>query len=195
MNEMSRSVRFLIVGLASAFSLESAASMPNTQLDAQNFCSDPIQTLRTASRHNNKPILLYFTADWCAPCQISKRTLTQNPQLLDEVNLVYVDITRPENAQHCAPLIKRWGGQGIPLFIGGSLENFQHLDRESKSLSSRLDPLDDSLFASYLKQLKEVVIPETGITYHPKRLGNASDLSNLTQSIRQKALTEGLKSH
>lgn len=51
--------------------------------------------------HNNKPVLVDFYADWCAPCRMMKPILEEVKQKMgDDATVIKVDVDRnPEAAE------------------------------------------------------------------------------------------------
>ncbi|WP_404309843.1 thioredoxin family protein [Neorhodopirellula lusitana] len=65
----------------------------------------------------DKPILLYFTANWCVPCRVMKRQVWADSQVKELVNAEFVpvaiDVSDPENAE----VMAAYAIQGPPVTI------------------------------------------------------------------------------
>ena len=62
--------------------------------------------------HNNKPVLVDFYADWCAPCRSMKLILEEVKQKVgDDVTIVKVDVDRNPAASQA------YNVTGIPTLI------------------------------------------------------------------------------
>jgi thiol:disulfide interchange protein len=62
----------------------------------------------------NKPLMLYFTADWCGPCQTLKRTTWANADVaaaLDDVIPLKVDVDQNQS------LAMEYGAYAIPSVV------------------------------------------------------------------------------
>lgn len=68
---------------------------------------------RAESQAQDKPVLLYFTADWCGPCQTMRRTTWSNPdveQAMQDFVPVKIDIDdQPAIAQ-------QYGIRSVPTY-------------------------------------------------------------------------------
>jgi protein disulfide-isomerase len=66
------------------------------------------------ARAANKPVLLYFTAEWCVPCQYMHRNVFPDAALADTIAKSYIPV-RIDHDQR-ADLIAQYQVDGIPWF-------------------------------------------------------------------------------
>jgi thiol:disulfide interchange protein len=81
----------------------------------------------TASKKNNKPILISFTASWCLNCHKLDRLLATHPmitKLLKSYNVVILDLT--EQNSNNDEIVREFSVRGLPYLIA--------LDTERKRL-------------------------------------------------------------
>lgn len=82
-----------------------------------------LESARSQSLEQNKPLLLYFTADWCGPCRYMKRSVFTDASVGNAMsNYVRLKIDVDEQ-----PLIAReYQVSSIPAFViqssGGEIE-------------------------------------------------------------------------
>ena len=72
------------------------------------------------ARAQGRPVFVDFTADWCAICQVNKRTSIEIPSVqakLKEINAVVLigDYTREDNA--ITAELKKFDRAGVPLVL------------------------------------------------------------------------------
>jgi thiol:disulfide interchange protein len=85
--------------------------------------STDVAAARAAARSAGKPALLYFTAEWCEPCQKMKHTVFADPDVDAALRAAYVtvkvDMDRNPDVAH------EFGVSVLPTFIvvstGGQL--------------------------------------------------------------------------
>jgi len=71
---------------------------------------------------SDKPIILYFTGEWCVPCRIMKRQVWADQEVTALVNDQFIpvalDVDDPENAD----LMERYNIVGPPVIIVTDME-------------------------------------------------------------------------
>ena len=101
---------FLVVSLAYAWYSFYVPS--NNVAWAGNFTQAQQQ-----AADSGKPIILYFTGEWCVPCRIMKRQVLADPEVEALINAQFVpvalDVDDPENAA----LMERYNIVGPPVII------------------------------------------------------------------------------
>jgi thiol:disulfide interchange protein len=80
---------------------------------------DNVDDAITAAQQKGKPILAYFTADWCGPCQqFKKDVLTDgNVKSTLESKYVLVKIDLTQGTGESARVAQKLGIRSIPTFI------------------------------------------------------------------------------
>lgn len=67
----------------------------------------------------DKPALVFFTADWCGPCQVLKADVLWKPDVASAIDQrsvpIKVDLTSPGETEN--RLAQRFGVRGIPTLI------------------------------------------------------------------------------
>ena len=101
---------FLVMSLAYAWY---SFYVPSNAITwANNYASAQRQ-----SAESGKPIILFFTGTWCAPCRIMKRQVWADEQVTALVNgqfvPVAIDVDDPENAE----IMTRYKIEGPPVTI------------------------------------------------------------------------------
>jgi protein disulfide-isomerase len=69
---------------------------------------------QSEARQADKPILLYFTAEWCEPCQVMRRNVWTDPRVADALKgfvPVRLDVDRQ------AELARQYNVQVLPNFL------------------------------------------------------------------------------
>ncbi|MCA8997097.1 MAG: thioredoxin family protein [Planctomycetaceae bacterium] len=101
---------FLVVSLAYAW--YSFYVPTNSIAWADNYTSAQQQ-----AADSGKPIILYFTGEWCVPCRVMKRQVWADEEVKTSVNAqfipVAVDVDNPDDAA----VLARYNVRGAPVTI------------------------------------------------------------------------------
>ena len=101
---------FLVVSLAYAWYSFYAPS--NRIAWADNFTAAQQQAVES-----DKPIILFFTGKWCSPCQIMKRQVWADEQVMNTVNAAFIPVTIDVNNPSAAATLSRYGVDVTPTTI------------------------------------------------------------------------------
>lgn len=75
---------------------------------------DDLAAAREEGRRDNKPVLAYFTAEWCGPCQSMKRTTWADADVEESLRSfvpVRIDIDQQRNLAHA------YAVDAVPMFV------------------------------------------------------------------------------
>ncbi|MEM7570643.1 MAG: thioredoxin family protein, partial [Pseudomonadota bacterium] len=97
------------------YSQRLANAVPAT-LTEESFSEDRLTTLAGG----DKPVFVYFTADWCITCKVNERLALRTQQVKEAfdsagVQTLVADWTRRDDA--IASVLARFGRAGVPLYL------------------------------------------------------------------------------
>ncbi len=101
---------FLVVSLAYAWYSYYVPS--NSVSWAEDFASAQQQAAQSG-----KPMILFFTAKWCVPCRIMKRTVWADEQVETTVNAQFIPLMIDVDDPDVAPVLRRYPINGTPATI------------------------------------------------------------------------------
>ena len=101
------------------------------------------------SESQNKDVVIYFGADWCAPCKITESNALSESKFVNFSNdyimlKIYDDYTAGETDKrnYFKDVKKRFKINSIPMFVilrnGKELDRFEGLFRNAESLIKRI---------------------------------------------------------
>lgn len=101
---------FLVVSLAYAWYSFYVPS--NSIAWADNYTSAQQQ-----AADSGKPLILYFTADWCVPCRVMKRQVWADEQVAAAVNAQFIPVAIDVDDSEDAAVLARYNVVGSPVTI------------------------------------------------------------------------------
>ncbi len=101
---------FLVVSLAYAWYSFYAPS--NEIAWAESFT-----VAQQQAEASEKPILLFVTAEWCSPCQIMKRQVWADDQVMGAVNSAFIPVMIDMDDSGSAGILRRYGVGFTPTTI------------------------------------------------------------------------------
>jgi len=66
---------------------------------------------------SGKPVILYFTGEWCVPCRVMKRQVWADEQVMALVNANFIPVAIDVDNPDYAPLLERYKVGGPPVTI------------------------------------------------------------------------------
>ncbi|HEY0028602.1 MAG TPA: protein-disulfide reductase DsbD domain-containing protein [Allosphingosinicella sp.] len=96
--------------------VESAEAHPGGTLAAEPFSEARLATLRAA----NRPVFLYFTADWCVTCKVNEKAVLERAEVARAfkargVQVLVGDWTRGDG--EIGRFLEKHGRSGVPLYL------------------------------------------------------------------------------
>lgn len=101
---------FLVVSLAYAW--YSFYVPANNIAWAENYAA-----ARQQAAGSGKPMVLYFTGEWCAPCRIMKRQVWADEEVKTLVNAQFVAVAIDVDSPADAEVLDRYNVTGAPVTI------------------------------------------------------------------------------
>jgi len=101
---------FLVVSLAYAW--YSFYVPANNITWADNYTSAQQQ-----SADSGKPIILYFTGEWCSPCRVMKRQVWADDEVMTSVNAQFIPVAIDVDDSDNAAVLARYNVGGAPVTI------------------------------------------------------------------------------
>ena len=133
--------------LAIAADWLNSAPAPGTVIAWQTDLADA----RKQAAARNAPILLYFTADWCGPCQRMRRTVYPRPDVKRLLQSHYVPVKIDMTGQPPGPtrVARRFAVRGYPTFL--------ILDADGQLLSRHVGYLDAGRLTRWLDGIRAML--------------------------------------
>ncbi len=101
---------FLVVSLGYAWYSFYAPS--NRIAWAANFTVAQQQAVES-----DRPIILFFTGEWCSPCQIMKRQVWADEEVMNTVNAAFIPVTVDVDNSNATETLSRYGVRATPNII------------------------------------------------------------------------------
>jgi protein disulfide-isomerase len=101
---------FLVLSLAYAWY---CFYVPSNEV---NWAED-FSTAQQLASSSEKPILLFFTAEWCVPCRIMKREVFADPEVVKVINARLIPLAIYADDPGAAQLFEHYNIGGTPITI------------------------------------------------------------------------------
>lgn len=101
---------FLVISLSYAWY---CFYVPSNSVDwAENYAA-----ARTRAVETEKPVLLFFTGQWCVPCRVMKRHVWADEEVAASVNSRFVPVLIDVDNPEAADVLARYNISGAPVTI------------------------------------------------------------------------------
>ncbi|MFL2871245.1 MAG: thioredoxin family protein [Pirellulaceae bacterium] len=127
---------FLVVSIAAAWYCFYVPA--NSIAWASDFTTAQQQAIET-----DKPIILFFTGDWCVPCKIMKREVWADDDVSSLVNAEFIPVLINIDSPQDADVPERYKVRGTPITIV--------TDPKGNALGWRVGGIDKAEFLQLLK--------------------------------------------
>lgn len=76
-----------------------------------------LDTARQLAAASDKPVLMFFTADWCVPCRVMKREVFADPDVMTAINASVVPVMLDEDDPATRDVFTRYDVRGTPITV------------------------------------------------------------------------------
>lgn len=130
---------FLVASLAYAWH---SFYVPSNEV---SWASD-IDSARELAAETGKPIMLFFTADWCVPCRIMKREVFADTQAMTAINAQVIPVMVYQGEPGADAAFLQYNVKGTPITI--------FTDPQGAVLDYAVGGIDKAEFLAMLENLK-----------------------------------------
>lgn len=143
----NRVVPILLLALGAVIVAYSMRTYRKSDMPKASFAwQEDLDKARLEAKDKGLPILLYFTADWCAPCKELARSVFPDPRLAETMR-DWVPVRLDADAQRNAALASEYGISAIPTFIV--------LDPQGKYVTRQTGPMGVVTMMEWLSDARE----------------------------------------